>query len=457
MGNSEVGHMTIGSGRVIEQDLARINRVVKTSGWSSHTVLKRLLSQQTTGRLHLMGLVSPGGVHSHEDHILALAQACAQARVETRLHAFLDGRDTPPRSAKESLDRLVRICDSQEHLEIGTICGRYYAMDRDSRWDRTERAYRMLTARRFEEQATSAFAAIDQAYARGETDEFIRPTRLEGFEPVQAGDSILFANFRADRARQLTESFVLSEFDSFRREPQIQLRSFAQMTAYLDQSDLDRINIPCEVLFEPSFPKNTVGSWLSEHGKTQLRIAETEKYAHVTYFFSGGIEKAIRGETRRLIPSPKVATYDLQPMMSSDRVAESICDAVTSGDFDCIIANFANGDMVGHTGNFNAAIEACAAVDWCLERILQACQDTQSHCLITSDHGNVERMFSKTTNQPHTAHTTEHVPLVYVGPHRYAFNRNGTLADVAPTMLDLMSLPIPDEMTGISLIRDRVT
>jgi 2,3-bisphosphoglycerate-independent phosphoglycerate mutase len=450
MGNSEVGHMNLGAGRVVYQDLTRISRAIESDEFSQNPVLIDALKKVKRGNcLHVMGLVSPGGVHSHEDQILALIELAAEKGLqEVHLHAFLDGRDTPPRSARDSLARADDLLKRRGVGRVASITGRYYAMDRDNRWDRIERAYNLLQRGEAPFHAETAVTALDAAYARDEGDEFVQPTAIHDADalPVRIddGDVVVFMNFRADRARQLTRAFTSDDFDSFERRSRAQLAQFVMLTQYAED-----IDAPCA--YPPEMLHNTFGEYLSGLGKTQLRIAETEKYAHVTFFFSGGRERPFAGEQRELIESPKVATYDLQPEMSAIEVTDKLIEALESAQFDAIICNFANADMVGHTGIFDAAVKAVETLDCCLTRIVGAVQATGADCLITADHGNVERMKDAGSGQPHTAHTVEPVPLVYVGRQNLTLAAGGTLSDVAPTLLALMGLPIPDEMTGHSL------
>ena len=440
MGNSEVGHMNLGAGRVVHQDLSRIDLAIEDGSFASNPVLNAAIAKARGKRMHVLGLVSPGGVHSHEDQIAALVAMAERAGVTVRLHAFLDGRDTPPRSAAPSLERFGD--------RVASICGRYYAMDRDARWDRVRAAFDMLTRGEARYRAVDAAEALQAAYDRGESDEFVQPTIVAGSPSeaaVRDGDVVVFMNFRADRARELTRAFVEDGFDAFRRVRRPRLADFVTLTRYAD-------DIPAACAFEPEVVRNSLGEHLSGLGLRQLRIAETEKYAHVTFFFSGGREQPFPGEDRALVPSPQVATYDRQPEMSAAEVTDRLVAAIESGDYGAIVCNYANADMVGHTGDFDAAVQAVETVDRCLGRIVAAVEATGGHCLITADHGNVERMRDATTGQPHTAHTAELVPLVYVGPDDVRLDAGGTLSDVAPTLLELMGLPPPAEMRGRSLL-----
>jgi len=451
MGNSEVGHMSLGAGRIVYQDLTRIGHAIETGEFAANPVLGAALARAAQGgALHVMGLLSPGGVHSHEDHILALVDLAAERGVkQLYLHAFLDGRDTPPRSARESLIRAESRLHELGIGHVASIVGRYFAMDRDQRWDRVERAYNLLQRGEAPFHAETAVAALDAAYARNENDEFVQPTAIHPHDslPVRMndGDVVVFMNFRADRARQMTRAFVNEHFDGFARRSRASLADFVMLTRYAD-------DIETSCAFETETPANTFGEHLSRLGLTQLRIAETEKYAHVTFFFSGGREAPFPGEERILVPSPKVATYDQQPEMSAIEVTDKLVEAIESRRFDAIICNYANGDMVGHTGIFEAAVKAVETLDRCLGRVVAAVRSTGGQCLITADHGNVEQMTDPATGQAHTAHTCEPVPFVYVGDADIRFRGNGILADVAPTLLTLMGLPVPKEMTGRTLI-----
>ena len=445
MGNSEVGHLTLGAGRTIHQDLTRIDNALADGTFASNATLERTLNANPDGTLHILGLLSPGGVHSHENQIVALLEAAAdRRRKRVRLHAFLDGRDTPPKSAAASLDRV----EARFPGVTASITGRYYAMDRDQRWERTAKAYRLLVEGRADHRHPSAAAALAAAYARGESDEFVEPTAIQPEVAqsctIETGDTVVFMNFRADRARQLTRALVWDEFDAFPRGPKVALAMVATLTRYADDLDVPAI-------FGPVDLSATIGEVVSSLGKRQLRLAETEKYAHVTYFFSGGREAPFAGEERTLVPSPKVPTYDLAPEMSAAEVTARLTGALRSGQHDLLVCNYANGDMVGHTGDFGAALRAVETIDASLGQIVQAVNDTGGHCLITADHGNVEQMRAR-NDEPHTAHTTEAVPLVYVGDLPVSLRGSGTLADVAPTLLELMGIPQPDAMTGRSML-----
>jgi 2,3-bisphosphoglycerate-independent phosphoglycerate mutase len=451
MGNSEVGHMNLGAGRVVYQDLTRIDRAIEAGEFANNRVLTDAFDAiGDDAALHVLGLLSPGGVHSHENQLLAVFDAAAARGVKRAyLHAFLDGRDTPPRSAAASLGNAAEHFRQLGLGAIASIVGRYYAMDRDQRWDRVELAYDLLVHGEAPFHAADATAGLAAAYARGESDEFVKPTAIHpaAAAPIRIrdGDGVVFMNFRADRAREITRAITAKTFDGFERRTRVKLAAFVTLTRYADDIELPSA-------FKPALPVNTLGEYLASLHRTQLRIAETEKYAHVTFFFSGGREEPYPGEDRILIPSPKVATYDLQPEMSAITVTDRLVEAIASHRYDAIICNFANADMVGHTGMFDAAVKAVEALDGCLDRIVTAIAENDAQCLITADHGNIEQMHDAHTGQAHTAHTCDLVPLVYVGKRQLKLQGSGTLADVAPTLLTLMGLPIPAEMTGHSLI-----
>ncbi len=455
MGNSEVGHLNIGAGRVVYQELTRIGKAIKDGDFFSNPVLLDTVNKvkESGGVLHLMGLVSDGGVHSHITHLYALLELAKRHNLESVcVHAFLDGRDVPPSSALEYIDALE---EKIRQLGIGciaTVAGRYYAMDRDKRWERVEKAYAAMVYGEGE-KAPSARAAVEQAYQRGETDEFVLPTVVEaaGNSLIKAGDGVIFFNFRPDRARQLTRVFTDAGFDGFSRRTGFIPLAFATMTQYDETLDVP-------VAYPPQYLKNTLGEVFSKNGLTQLRIAETEKYAHVTFFFSGGEEKPFSGEERILIPSPKVATYDLQPEMSALKVTDTVVAEIKSGKYDLIILNFANGDMVGHTGKLHAAMQAVSTVDGCVGKIVDAMRDMGGITCITADHGNAESMVDEATGEPLTSHTTNAVPFILVSErHRGQKLRQGILADISPTILTLAGLEIPSEMTGRSLLEENVT
>jgi len=442
MGNSEVGHLNIGAGRIVYQDLTRISKAISDKTLFRNPVLKKAIEHVKThgSCLHLMGLVSDGGVHSHLSHLLALLELASANGVRTVVHAFLDGRDVPPKSAL----KYVNAVEGYRGYRIGTVMGRYYAMDRDNRWERIELAYRALVSREGI-SAESAAGAVSNAYKRGETDEFVLPTVIsDAGDRVQIsdGDSVIFFNFRPDRARQITRAFTdeESDFRHFKRRKLDNLY-FVCMTEYDSLIDAD-------VAYAPEEIRNTFGEVLSKQGLRQLRIAETEKYAHVTFFFNGGVETPEPGEDRCLIPSPKVATYDLLPEMSAYEVTDAVIERI--GSYDVIILNYANCDMVGHTGIFEAAVKAVETVDTCVGRVIDAVQKSAGSAIITADHGNAEEMVGE-DGTPHTAHTTNPVPLILV-TDQVVDVRDGKLADIAPTMLEMLGLPKPSEMTGESVM-----
>lgn len=449
MGNSEVGHMHLGAGRVIRQELSRIDQAIDNGEFAANAVLLQTLAdvKSSGSRLHLCGLLSPGGVHSHENHLFALLDLCQQQQcTQISVHAILDGRDTPPRSAAESLQRLQEKIDAIEGAEISTVCGRYYAMDRDKRWDRTAKAYHAMVLGQADHHADSAQKALEMAYARDENDEFVLPTLITSSHAIAAGDCFIFMNFRADRARQLSLALTQTDFDHFERHTVPPLQHFVTLTEYLPE-------LTDAIAYPPQRIENTLGDILAQHNYRQLRIAETEKYAHVTFFLNGGREAPFSNEQRILIPSPKVATYDLQPRMSADDVTQQIVDTINQDKADIIIANFANADMIGHTGNFDATVTAITCLDDCLGKIYTALQACNGEMLITADHGNAEKMFNEKSQQAHTAHTSQPVPLLYCGRRASFDNADASLTDVAPTILTLLDLPIPPEMTGRSLIK----
>ena len=450
MGNSEVGHMNIGAGRVVLQELPRISQAVADGSFARNETLQAFIAalKASGGAAHIMGLVSPGGVHSHQDHIAALARIVSAAGVPVALHALLDGRDTPPKSALDYLDDLLlAIDDTVAPVFVGTVSGRYYAMDRDKRWERVAIAYDALVDAKGV-RAADALAAVDEAYARGESDEFVKPTVIEGFTGMADGDGLLMANFRADRARQILTALSDPDFDGFARSRVVEFAARAGLVEYSDA-----LNAHMTALFAAQNLTATIGEVVAKAGLRQLRIAETEKYAHVTFFLNGGEEREFEGEDRILVPSPKVATYDLQPEMSAYEVTDKLVAAIAQGRYDLIVVNYANTARVGHTGDLEAAIKAVETVDNCLGRLDEAVKAAGGALLITSDHGNAEAMRDAATGQPHTAHTTRLVPVVVSSAAaQVPALKNGRLADVAPTLLALMRLPQPKEMTGGSLI-----
>jgi len=448
MGNSEVGHMHIGSGRITPQELTRINTAIAEHTFAKNPVLQETIAYCKTQQkpLHLLGLLSPGGVHSHENHLFAILAACHTAAFDNIvLHVFLDGRDTPPISASDSLKFLADALTPLPNARVNSLTGRYYAMDRDKRWERLEPVYQLLceghTAHTFE----TASEALAYWYARGITDEFIPPTGIGTPHPIKNGDAVLFFNYRADRARQLTEVLLQPEFSAFERPNKSDIAHFVSMAPYDDA-----LHTRC--LFPPFIPKQTLGEVLATHHLRQLRIAETEKYAHVSFFFNGGIEKPFPLETRELIPSPKVATYDLAPEMSALHIAERIAFHLENNTTDVIICNLANADMVGHTGNLQATRLAIETIDKAIGIIQNAVQKKNGHLIITADHGNAEMLFNTETQQAHTAHTSNPVPFVYVGHGWKIARTHGSLIDIAPTILNILRIDKPPEMMGESLL-----
>jgi 2,3-bisphosphoglycerate-independent phosphoglycerate mutase len=451
MGNSEVGHLNLGAGRVVYQEFTRVSRAIKTgSFFRNHTLTDAVdLAIENDKAVHVLGLLSPGGVHSHEEHIHAMLELALQRGAKkVYLHAFLDGRDTAPRSAAASIESTQQLFDKLGGGQFASIIGRYYAMDRDHRWPRIQAAYNLITQGKAEYQAVDARSALEMAYARDEGDEFVKATAIvpAGARPVTVndGDVIIFMNFRSDRARQITRPFIEPDFDGFVREREPRLGSFISLTEYNADFDVP-VAYPAERL------KDVFGEYVAKNGLHQLRLAETEKYAHVTFFFNGGQEKPFDGEDRILVKSPMVATYDMQPEMSAPEVTDKLVAAIEGGSYDVIICNYANPDMVGHTGKFDAAVKAIEAVDACLGRIVAAIDNCGGEMLVTADHGNAELMLDSNSGQPHTAHTTNLVPLVYVG-RPAQMQENGALSDIAPTMLTLMNMPIPPDMTGHPLV-----
>ncbi|MCU7795543.1 MAG: 2,3-bisphosphoglycerate-independent phosphoglycerate mutase [Candidatus Thiodiazotropha sp. (ex Myrtea spinifera)] len=451
MGNSEVGHLNLGAGRVVYQEFTRVSRSIRTGSFFTNETLTEAADKAIKDEkaIHLLALLSPGGVHSHEEHIHAMVRlAVERGAKKVYFHAFLDGRDTPPKSAQSSIVALNEVFDELGCGRIASIVGRYYAMDRDQRWERIQLAYEMLVQGKAEHQVESACEGLQSAYDRGETDEFVTPTLVvpEGEAPVtiEDGDVVFFLNYRADRARQLTSAIIEDDFDGFQREKRPKLGEFVSLTRYHK-----RFDIP--VAFPPEKLRNGFGEYISQQGLRQLRLAETEKYAHVTFFFNGGRERPFEGEDRILVPSPKVATYDLKPEMSAEEVTDHLVEAIEGGKYDAVICNYANSDMVGHTGKMDAAIHAIETLDHCLGRVLKAIHLSGGEMLITADHGNSEQMEDHVNHQPHTAHTVNPVPLVFVG-RSAELEEGGSLCDIAPTLLRIMNLEPPTEMQGRALI-----
>ena len=452
MGNSEVGHLCIGAGRVIDQDLDRINKSIKDKSFFSNDILIPRLEKisQNNNTLHLLGLLSDGGVHSHIDHILALIKLAKEQNVQhVFIHVILDGRDTPPKSASAYIKKLENFCKEINLGEIKTVSGRFYAMDRDNRWDRTHLAYDAIACGSSSYTEPSAQQALNESYTRGESDEFVIPTLIKKsgtYSGICDNDMVVFMNFRSDRARQLTNSILNESFNKFKRSSRPNKINYLTLTSH------DEKQKKAECIFKPIDVKNSLGKYISDLNKTQLRIAETEKYPHVTFFFNGGIEEKYKGEQRILIPSQNVATYDLKPEMSAYEITEKLHEAIISKNYDLIVCNYANGDMVGHTGNLEAAIKAIEVLDECIHEIYKAIKKIGGQMIITADHGNAEVMMDTKNQQKHTQHTINKVPFVYVGKKIKSIKQGGQLSDIAPTILGLMGENKPKEMTGENLI-----
>ena len=449
MGNSEVGHTNLGAGRLVLQDLPRIDAAIAADQLAAMPALRDFIGKlkESRGTAHLMGLLSPGGVHAHQHQIAALARILSEAGLPVAVHAFLDGRDTPPKAAISYLNKFQRDVAGLDRLRIATLCGRYFAMDRDKRWDRLEKAYRVIVEGG-EDRAEDPVQAIAAAYDRGETDEFVRPTAMADYRGMENGDGLLIANFRADRVRELATALLDPDFAGFVRAKRVAFTAALGLVEY--STELNRF---LGTLFPPQDLTDTFGEVVSRAGLTQLRIAETEKYAHVTFFFNGGRETILPGEERILVPSPKVATYDQQPEMSAPEVTDKVVEAIAAHRFDVIVLNYANADMVGHTGHLDAAVKAVETVDSCLGRLSEAVERAGGTLVITADHGNAEMMRDAETGEPHTAHTINPVPFVVVNPPAAVRHLDdGRLSDVAPTLLDILGLPKPAAMTGHSLI-----
>ncbi|MEM9343345.1 MAG: 2,3-bisphosphoglycerate-independent phosphoglycerate mutase [Pseudomonadota bacterium] len=446
MGNSEVGHTNIGAGRVVAMDLGQIDLAIENNSFRDQPALQDFMAtmRQTGGAVHLMGLASPGGVHSHQDHIIHAAEVLTEDGIPVAVHVFTDGRDVPPTSADKDLASLVE--KLPEGAEIVTVTGRYYAMDRDNRWERVETAYRAIVDGEGE-GGDSPVDVVEMNHEDDITDEFIPATVLGIYEGMQDDDGVFFINFRADRARQILQSIGDPEFDAFNISDRPELAAILGMVEYSDAH-----NEYMTAVFPKRELVNTLGDWVAQKGLKQFRLAETEKYPHVTFFLNGGVEKPYKNERRSMPNSPKVATYDLQPEMSAGEVADKLVEAIGK-DFDLIVVNFANPDMVGHTGDLHAAMKACEAVDQGLGRAVEAVKKAKGAMIITADHGNCETMVDPKTGEPHTAHTTNPVPVILFGGKKGAALKNGRLADLAPTLLQLMDLDKPDEMTGESLIQ----
>ena len=452
MGNSEVGHMNLGAGRVAVPDQPRIDKAIENGSLAKNEILTGLIADlKKSGRAcHLMGLASPGGVHAHQDHLIALANLIAGAGVTVWIHAFLDGRDMPPRSAHDCLKDIEAGLKDGLPIRFATVTGRFYAMDRDKRWDRVNAAYDALVDAKGRAMAKSAGEAVDKGYAAGKSDEFVEPTVIDGYHGMKDGDAILMFNYRADRAREILTALVDPLFDGFRRSRTVRLADAVGMVEYSAA-----LNEFMKTLFPPLTIKMGLGETVSRAGLKQLRIAETEKYAHVTFFFNGGEERQFEGEERILVPSPKVQTYDLKPEMSAPEVTDKLVKAIASARFDLVVVNYANSDMVGHSGELAAAVKAVEAIDACLGHLMAAVKKAGGVLLVTADHGNAEQMFDETTGQKHTQHTLNRVPaLLFNGPAAIRSLGDGKLADIAPTMLALMGVAQPREMTGHSLLSE---
>ena len=448
MGNSEVGHMNIGAGRVVAQDLPRIDAAIEDGSLAKNPLLQELIrkTKATNGGVHLMGLLSPGGVHSHQDQMAALVRILSAAGLPVLVHAFLDGRDTPPKSARGFLEKFLNDIHDCAGVRLATVAGRYYAMDRDKRWDRVEKAYAAMvdaSARRFDD----VFAALDASYADNVTDEFVLPAVLNDYAGMADGDAFLFANFRADRAREICLALLEKKFDVIERARVVKFSACAGMTEYSEE-----LKALMPALFPPQDVRESLGEVMAEHHLKQLRIAETEKYAHVTFFLNAGREEPFMGEDRILVPSPKVSTYDHKPEMSAYLVTDQLVEAIDSGKYDLIVCNYANADMVGHTGVMAAAVKAVDVIDECLGRLMAALDKAGGFMLLSADHGNIELMKDPQTGEPFTQHTTFDVPILAYGVAKGAKLENGRLADIAPTMLALMGIAQPKVMTGHSLL-----
>ncbi len=448
MGNSEVGHLNIGSGRIIKQEFTKIGDFAQEKGFETLADVKRVMTSPE-GSLHIMGLLSDGGVHSHCDHLFLLLEAAQRLNVKKNIyiHVITDGRDTPPQSALSFVAKLEAAIKKTQQGQIATVCGRFYNMDRDKRWERVKIAYDALTIENTETSMDSAKEIIETAYSVGETDEFIKPRQIKGTSRIKAKDSLIFINFRADRAREISEALAIPAFKEFPTPVKVNAHNYLTFTKY-------ESTFQFPVLFHPSRYTRLLGELVSEKGESQLRIAETEKYAHVTYFFNGGVEEIYKNEDRVLVPSPKeVATYDLKPEMSAEKLTDELFKKVDEKNYKLIVLNFANSDMVGHTGIESAAIKAIETLDHCVGRIKEKFLNLGYDILITADHGNSECMVDPTTHNPHTAHTTNPVPLMWIGANAKGKKlQDGILADIAPTILDIFGWAQPPEMTGHSLI-----
>jgi len=448
MGNSEVGHTNLGAGRVVYQDLPKINRAIEKDELKNSEDLQDYVSKlkASKGTCHILGLASAGGIHAHENHMLALAKVMVDAGVPVQMHCITDGRDTAPQSAIDTLPKLADKVAALGNAKVTSLCGRYWIMDRDKRWDRVEKGYKLIT-----EGAGAKFnnvkEALEASYKAEKNDEFVEPVVLSGFEAMKDGDGILMANFRADRAREILSALLDPAFDGFARSKVVKFAAKLGMVQY--SVDLSHL---LGAIFPPKDIRNSLGEVISNKGLRQLRLAETEKYAHVTYFFNGGIEEVFANEDRILVPSPKVATYDLQPEMSAAEVTENLVKAINSKDYDLIVINYANGDMVGHTGVLEAAKSAVRALDKHMQEVVKAVVDTDAVMIVLADHGNCEQMYDEEKGVPHTSHTLNLVPCLLVNDKTGKKLKDGKLADIAPTMLTLMGIEIPSEMDGDVLV-----
>ncbi|MEK9771411.1 MAG: 2,3-bisphosphoglycerate-independent phosphoglycerate mutase [Nitrosomonadales bacterium] len=451
MGNSEVGHINIGAGRIVFQDIERINNSINKKELNENKELKQSFQKlkASNGNLHLMGLLSDGGVHSHINHLKALISISKENNINPIIHIILDGRDTPPKSAEKYIHDLEKFIIDQQWGQIKSVQGRFFAMDRDNRWERIEQSYVMLTEGVANFYVNSAQEALSNAYSRNETDEFVQPTIIHNEKKplIKNNDMVIFTNFRSDRARQISKALLKKDFDGFKRNVVLDHLDYFTMTNY------DSSLTEAKVIFSAEQVNNTFGEYIAKLGLTQLRIAETEKYPHVTFFFNGGIESKFKNEERILIPSPKVKTYDLQPEMSVYEVTKQLVNAISSSRYDVIICNFANGDMVGHTGDLQATIKAIEAMDKCIGEIVKITKETNGHLIVTADHGNAELMMDEINNQVHTQHTTNLVPFIYYGKDNAKITKVGKLSDIAPTMLFILKKNQPAEMTGENLIQ----
>ena len=459
MGNSEVGHMNLGAGRVVYQELTRIQKDIDDGRFFQNNALLKAMDSATdrNDKVHIIGLLSDGGVHSHIDHIKAVVKMAGDRGAKVVVHAIVDGRDTPPQSALKYIKELEDYLQEIEVGRIASVIGRYFALDRDNRWDRVHQAYDLITCGDAEFKADSALEAIEAGYARGETDEFVQATAIMNKAgkktKIKDGDSIIFMNFRSDRARQLTKAFIAEDFADFHRCRVPRLSEFVTLTEYKKSYE----KFGALIAYRPTKMRNTYGEYVAKKGLTQLRIAETEKYAHVTFFFNGGVDEPNEGEYRTLIPSPQVATYDLQPEMSLPELTEKLVEAIKSNKYDTFICNIANPDMVGHTGDMKACIKAVEAVDSALKEILDALKEVGGEAIVTADHGNIELLYDVENNAPFTAHTTLPVPLVYFGERECKLRADGALCDVIPSLFNMMDIGQPKEMTGESLCQFKET